>query len=1214
MTGFVPFDILSVPLPGTHLIEASAGTGKTFTITGLVLRLVIEKRLDISRILAVTFTEAATMELRERIRRTLNRARSLVDSPDPLNDPLASAIVERAIHLHGDKTVGKDLRKAVLSFDEAGIFTIHGFCNRILNQFAFESALPFNLELVTDQGRFIREVTDDFWRWKFGGGSRLLCAMAIKRSLTPDDLVGFSGILINKPLLTLTPDVVEADPSRQMRGAFDAARGLWLNDRADIVERLRNHEGLSRSKTAYKTEVLEEYAAGLDRLFNGDIDPAGLAVMERFTTDCLRQNLKSSKIHLGIPEHPFFNACRRYVRAENTCAVYFRHVFKDYLERELARRKRESNVQYFSDLLSGLHQALVTDRRGLLAAAIRDQYRAVLIDEFQDTDPLQYEIFQRLFDSDKHCLFLIGDPKQSIFAFRSADVFSYFRAAENIPPVRKYALPRNWRSETALVNAVNHLFGQSANPFVLGEAIGFNPVTADPDNIGNRSPLRPEGPAAGHVRLWLVGTDETGGPGSLSRDQARRLVMDAVADEIATLLNRSAAGALRAGGRPLGPADIAVLITRNRDAGRIRDRLAALNIPAVISRTGGVFSTGEAVSMERVLSAMAVPNDHRRLNAVLVDDLIGCSASDLQAFWEDDARREEYEDHLRRFAEYHELWRSGGFIRVFRRFMSDYQVRLRLLGLSDGERRLTNVLHLVELIHQTAVQNRLGMNGLMDWIRERRGTEEEAPDEEQLRLERDDEAVQIVTIWKSKGLQYPVVFCPFLWDKGAAAGKRHIIFHDAHRLMLDIGDGDEAHIRSAKRENLAELVRLMYVAVTRAINRCYLVYGKIGDIGKSGVTAPDYLLSGGLPENDMRLEALAAEIKAMSAPELFDRVAERLGRAPDSINIEHRRQGRPELYRPVIVGGHTPLQPKRFPVDRIDQEWGIASFTHLAARGRAASPSNEDGEIKRDEFSGKVPDEGRHWEGTIFDFPAGAAPGLCVHAIFERLDFSLTSPESVRELIDAALKRYGLDKSSAASNRWNDVVYRMITDVLRTPVLPHDPDFTLGGLTGDRMITEMAFYYPIRRITADGIRKALGKRTTGRVDLNPDFADSAGRLEFKPVHGYMRGFIDLVFEHGGKFYLLDWKTNHLGYTPADYEYPRLRRCIADESYYLQYYIYSVALHRYLTHRLPGYDYERHFGGAAYLFVRGVNPDLPGNGVYFDRPDKATVERFDTALG
>lgn len=1200
MTGFTPFDILSVPLRGTRLIEASAGTGKTFTITHLILRLIAEARLDISRILAVTFTEAATMELRERIRRTLNQARSLVDAPDMSDNSVAAAVVRQAVQLNDSTTVAKALKKAILSFDDAGVFTIHGFCNRILHQFAFESSLRFDMELVTDQSRFVQEVADDFWRRTFGRAPRIICAVAMAKGLSARDLAGFSRVLTDKPALELVPAAGETDPAPALIQIFDDARRLWQRERDAIMEMLRADNRLSRNQRAFKLETLERYAADLERVFDGSVDPAGLTAIHCFSTDFIWNSVKPSMADKGMPEHPFFDLCQRFVLTENALAVHYRHAFRHFLEQELSRRKQDSNVRYFSDLLSGLHRALSADRHNLLASAVRNQYQAVLIDEFQDTDPIQYDIFDRLFGVDTHALFLIGDPKQSIFAFRSADIFSYIHAANDIPLARKYALPWNWRSETGLVEAVNHLFSQAENPFVLGDGIDFTPVAAAPDNTGNRLPLRIDAHEAGRVKLWFIGADEQGRLGKLNKEPAREVVMDAVADEISSLLNRSAAGRVLVGDRPLGPADIAVLITRNRDAGRIKDRLTKMNIPAVISRTGSVFLSAEARSMERLLMAMAAPTDYRRVNTALADDLIGCSAKDIQAFVENNQKQDQYEYHLRNFSEYHELWQSSGFIRGFRRFMSDYQVRLRLLGFPDGERRLTNVLHLSELIHRTAVQNRLGMNGLLDWIAEKREAEEEAPDDEQLRLERDDDAVQIVTIWKSKGLQYPVVFCPFLWDKAAAVGTGDVFFHEGRKLKLDIGTDDINHARAAEREKLSELVRLLYVAVTRAVNRCYLVYGKIGDPGRSGITALDYVMTGGLPEKGL-LDELKKRKKELDAEGLFDLARQKLGPASAFVHLERYRRRASAPCSLAKDTGQGILRRKHFPHDQIDQEWGIASFTHLTVHGRSSFHPPEDNRVKRDEF-------------TVFDFPAGAVPGLCVHSIFEQLDFSLSSPEETRALIASALNRYGLDDSSSAGHRWRDILFRMVEDVLRAPVLPHDSGFALGRLSADRMIPEMEFYYPVRRLTADTIRSVLGRPSIENDESYESLTTGSERLEFKPIHGYMRGFIDLVFEHQGRFYVLDWKTNHLGYDFQDYAFPRLRRCMTEASYYLQYYIYTVALHRYLGARLPDYDYDDRFGGVIYLFVRGVSPDIPGNGVYYDRPDKTAVMAFDRALG
>ena len=250
---------------------------------------------------------------------------------------------------------------------------------------------------------------------------------------------------------------------------------------------------------------------------------------------------------------------------------------------------------------------------------------------------------------------------------------------------------------------------------------------------------------------------------------------------------------------------------------------------------------------------------------------------------------------------------------------------------------------------------------------------------------------------------------------------------------------------------------------------------------------------------------------------------------------------------------------------------------------------------------------------SIFDFPAGPRPGLCVHWIFEHLDFSRADAVETRRIIDQALRQFGLASAGPTGPSWNDLLYQMVGRVLRTPILPADPGFSLDRLTRERTISEMGFYYPIGRLTPARIRSAL-RRFAGDDERRLVFADSGERLEFRPLHGYMRGFIDLVFEHDGRYYLLDWKTNHLGYDLRDYDAPRLNRCVAEESYFLQYYIYTVALHRYLAGRLPDYDYDVHFGGAVYLFVRGVHPDAPGNGVYFDRPDRALIDGLDRALG
>ncbi|MCP3952226.1 MAG: UvrD-helicase domain-containing protein, partial [Desulfobacterales bacterium] len=503
--------------------------------------------------------------------------------------------------------------------------------------------------------------------------------------------------------------------------------------------------------------------------------------------------------------------------------------YADYLKTELARRKQAANVQSFDDLLTAVQKALASDPASPLARAIREKFDAALIDEFQDTDPIQYDIFKTAFNRPGRRLFLIGDPKQAIYGFRGADVFAYLRAAAEIPDGRKYTLTENWRSATDLVAATNHFFDTAANPFVLEKTIAFHSVQAAEKSGGNRAPLRIEGDSPENLILWFINRDTAdSGDKSPTKDQAREAAAGATVYEIARLLNLAAHGQARLGDRPVRPSDIAILVTRNVDAQLFKDQLGQLQIPAVITRSENIFATNEAREVEHILAAAASPGSPINLNTALATDLLGCPADTLRAYTEDEAALPDYEQHMDRFAKYHDMWQAQGFIRMFRSLLADYDVPGNLLAQPHGERQLTNVLHLSELIHAAAFENDLGLNGVLSWISEQKLSEEESEAQE-LRLERDDEAVQILTVFRSKGLQYPIVFCPFMWQQNAAVSRGNdLVYHAADQLCLDIGAvaSGSSHWNRAAMENLSELVRLLYVAVTRAANRCYLSCGK----------------------------------------------------------------------------------------------------------------------------------------------------------------------------------------------------------------------------------------------------------------------------------------------------------------------------------------------------------------------------------------------------
>jgi exodeoxyribonuclease V beta subunit len=486
-----------------------------------------------------------------------------------------------------------------------------------------------------------------------------------------------------------------------------------------------------------------------------------------------------------------------------------------------------------------------------------------------------------------------------------------------------------------------------------------------------------------------------------------------------------------------------------------------------------------------------------------------------------------------------------------------------------------------------------------------------------LRLERDDEAVQIQTVFRSKGLQYPIVFCPFMWQQGSAPRDADLVFHDANQLYLDIGADQAGPSRKnrAAMENLSELVRLLYVAITRAVNRCYLSCGKIGT---PAATALDYILTGGNASGDTVFPDLIATLKNLDEADLFARVRQHLDTRKGLIRLSSCKPGKPAPYQPVVENERRELACRIFnPERKIVADWKITSFSMLAAEGKSRSRGYQHRNLRADEFptltavgQGAAPD-------TFFAFPGGTATGSCMHAIFENLDFSMASVARNKALIERMLKRYGLAETASPGNdaaARAASVYRMVSRVVDTPLVSAEPDFKLGRIPDTHMLPEMEFYYPTKRFTPEPLKHVFARFTESGDMAAAAFSEKLERLDFRPLQGFMRGFIDLVFLFDGKYYLLDWKTNNLGNTFADYAVGHLAQNMADALYNLQYYIYTVALHKYLENRVPAYDYDTHVGGVFYLFIRGISPDHPGSGIFFDRPSKGLVEALSDLFG
>jgi exodeoxyribonuclease V beta subunit len=1191
MTG-QPLHVLEVPLSGISLIEASAGTGKTRTITDLYVRLVLETERQVSQILVVTFTVAATAELRERFRRRLVAAYEAFQGLAP-EDEFCRQLLESYPH-------GRALQRlddAIQGFDEAAIYTIHGFCERVLADSAFESGMPFASDILPDERELLQEVVDDFWRRELYDASPLFVRHLLDAGWSPDQFRDLIRHYIGKPYLRLVRPESDATVSGKSSStrietafaeAYQEARASWQTGAADVEQLLMASQALNRNR--YRQRSIPNWLAMLDDYLALETpNPTLCDNFDRFTTQALAQAIK--KGHQPL-QHPFFTACDRLASTHAQLTSSYAQQLQalkvalfDYSQRELRRRKRRRQLLSYDDLLVNLEQALSSSRGPDLATATRNRFTAALIDEFQDTDPVQYRIFQHIYQDTDAPVCFVGDPKQAIYSFRGADVFAYLRAYHDTE--RRYTLDRNWRSDADLVQAVNTLFETARRPFLFDD-IAFQPVRPAPQQSGS---FTENGCQVSQLRVWFMGGDDNT---KVNRSDAETLAAQATAAEISRLLNLGARGEAWIGARPLEGGDIAVLVRSHRQGRRIRDELLRRRVSSVQLGQDNVFASWEAMELERLLRAVANPADESLLRGALATVMCGVPGERIHELYEDE---QAWEDRVTTFHEYHRLWRAHGFARMFRTLVWRERADRHLLAFRDGERRLTNLMHLAELLQAAADRQRTGMEGLLKWLAERRRTDAAEDEEAQLRLESDEHLVKIVTIHKSKGLEYPLVFCPFLWSEGRKRGQHApLLFHDpddAYQAVLDLGPEPSAASQTqARTEQLAENLRLLYVALTRARHCCYVVSGAIRDTGTSSLA---WLLH--QPEaatGDLTMDAVAAHVNARSAAGLWADLERCAAQANGTIRLEPLPTDTDTSYQPPP---RTDLQLKvrRFPWP-LRTRWQVTSFSALAGGVRVELP-DYDAAAQPVILEPRAPEL-----RTIFTFPRGVRAGRCLHAIFECLDFTRQDRSGLEAVVERCLAEHGFEAD------WTPVVCDMVERVLATP-LDEAQSVCLRDIPPHRHLVELEFYYPLTELTCQGLYRLLAAHG-GAAGLHHDDIEP---VAFAPLRGYMKGFIDLVFEAHGRFYVADYKSNWLGGTVESYRPESLRQVMRREAYYLQYLIYTLAAHRYLRLRLPAYDYDTHFGGVFYLFIRGMDPDCPDCGIFRDRPSKRLVEALDAYL-
>ena len=1442
-------DPLHFPLWGSRLIEASAGTGKTYTIAALYLRLVLghgergtasldaayppeadmgflegakpsekatafREALTPPKILVVTFTEAATLELRDRIRARLAEAAAffrasaeVVEAGTCLDAMGAGRVPDQDVvggHSTPDAASAGDdlavlpkadpflqglrdaypasqwserahtLQLAAEWMDESAISTIHGWCNRMLREHAFDSRGLFNQTLSTDTSELLAEACRDYWR-NFCQGLSLEAARVLQGWWADPDALQreVQSLLSDLDALSgegRSPAEAIGEAQQQRREQLQALKAPWREGwieelgcmldagrekpaasrkgkgGAEPVSEARHERAFpigwlngSKVKTSNQAQWLQLLRDWVD---DADMAKPGLSetAMNRLTPDGLRDAFgkdvdAQDPALVAMLEHPALAAIAalpgKLAALPDGRQAMLLHAAR-WIEARYRRARDQRSEMSFDDLLRQLAQALASEGGERLAERIRTQFPVAMIDEFQDTDPVQYSIFDRVYRVEKNCpeqaLILIGDPKQAIYAFRGADIHTYLRAREATRG-RHYTLDTNFRSSKAMVGAVNHVFEVAEQR--PGGAFRFGAVSDDGDGAGAAVSLpflavkaqgRKEiwqdtkypGGAAPALVAWTM-PEEAGNrlnakSGHVSKGAYTAHYAEVTAREIARLLQAGAEGqaGFASPMRPdeqhvhagkgdsrrvsgVRPADIAVLVNSGREADAVRKALRTQGIRSVyLSEDESVYASPVVPALLRWLQAAAEPANGRLLRAALGTALCGLDALQLERLVHDELH---WEERVAQFQRYREIWRSQGVLPMVRHMLQDFGVVPRLLA-QGGERQLTDLLHLSELLQQASTRLE-GEHALVRYLQEQRDAPEGEREARRQRLESDDARVRVVTVHKSKGLEYPLVFLPFFCAVRPVEAKDALLrWHDADgQLRLVPGrSADDEIVAAADAERLGEDLRKLYVALTRARHATWVGLGALENLHRSAAghllglgdeSGDGHRLFAALQEQvDQWREGVAPGVVAVEEASLPADGQDEGGVTQAAVWSPSERasgRGAAAWKTPPMLPGQswprwwiasysalevedvaTTLSPSDSPSDRgvhgtvavhgdaervkpaagdgwepgrnvaeSDAPYGDSALTDTWAEQRAADAVWQRHLVQAAEASALAlvdADQGAGRLGSsVHDFARGPQAGTFLHGLLEwagRQGFAVLAKDPARLAEQVRWRLQRMPDWQPWQSLLTDWLVRLLTQpllldaggrgrapesTLDAPVdAGHAPSdggscFTLAGLRQYQV--EMSFMLAVQDIDLPALDAWVRQHTfsgAARPPLLP------GQL-----NGMLKGFIDLVFEHEGRFYVLDYKSNWLGASDEAYRDETMQAAVLAHRYELQYLFYLLALHRLLKVRLPDYDYDRHVGGALYLFLRGSG--APSRGVFAARPPRAVIEALDEAF-
>lgn len=1201
---------MTVSLEGTHLIEAAAGTGKTYNIQTLVARLLLEKRIPIDKILVVTYTDLATGELRNRLHTILHTLAELADGKlSEAEEDLSrcQALLQAAQRSGLDKSaICSLLRRALLDFDAAAISTIHGFCQRVLSENAFESGVLFRARLEKDISPFVEEVVRDEFRKLFYQQTSDPAAESIRSgllgalSLTPDKIMDICQNFLSRGTLDLTPE------SRRKSMLF----AEYFKEIVALCKKIPQIPDFNAILPILKGKDIETMVNDICNLVDyarksRNYPKEFFSAVRKLSPEQLQKILKqprsqadkdhNQRILANFLEESFFQWVKQLVAKLDDFAESTKSCLVIASIEQFEHYREERRFQTFDDLLVKVHEILRLPGNSL-ATLLRTRFAAGIIDEFQDTDKIQYEIFHAIFSSPGHAFFMVGDPRQAIYSFRGGDLATYRRADTECADAngKKYTLSVNFRSSSPIINGCNTLYDGLQNPF-HDSGILFAPIKPPSANNG--------GPRQG---ILLDGHEDPNPIKIYEAPLNKTALAQHCANEILTILSdgRNTIPDGTNQGRPLRCSDVAVLVRSRLNGKAVLAELQKKHIPAVLHDDVNLFDSEDARELAIMLHAVASPRDKNAfLNAALTP-LFAIDETELANLQRNDSLRSAKWELLLSPAA---AWRKGSFAEMFEELLRVMDLRSRYARRSDGERKLTNLIQLGDALQQVSAERKLDPEetiaqlelAIADRGRSlRRGVFEE-------QLATDHDAVTIMTVHKSKGLEFPVVFLPFAME-GSRRNQGKGSFHLENAVCLEIGE-NKLYSELATQEEEAENRRLFYVALTRAKYRC-AIFLPLKQEQRKLIAKSDWKKISATSDNDVLSELFLQSRNKLNGNgnTLLETLLNNGNSGWKGLQYLPLSPEFPKSYSPSETTDICQEPP--FWKNAIDTDWRFCSYTSLAAAASKATGTDADDLSEDFDEMSDTPTstlEESPSNDPLLLLPGGANLGSAWHKILEKYDFSLPATDQ-EQLIASCLYRFGILKNRDVPGSEYEVTCTMLENVIHTPLPSRTgPPFTLAEIRpGDRH-TEMEFHLFLRKgFSLQDLTTAIPGATLPKNNLN--FSG-----------GCLNGFLDLLFRYDGRWYIADWKSNRLDGILENFEANNLEQAMLEGNYRLQAFLYSTVVYRFLgMHYFPltQEKFDSLWGGVYYLFVRGISPAHPGRGVWFARPTYQELQALSALFG